>query len=449
MRNPQHIAFNTGVAAFTFLLLYTLSSLSFMAILGNTAFVFFSAKFFNDLANKIIVKDVIIAIALLQWVVGPTLSYMFYQDIPIFYMAVEEETYMSYVIPAVFAFIAGLYFPLFRRPIDENYMLGRIKQLIATYPYLDFLLLGIGFISIAALRILPNSLWFVAILLSSGRFIGLFFLVINPYRPYKWWLFGATLLLIFVSVLGAALFHAFLLWSLFLLIIIGFLYKFSVTQKLLFLVGFVFFLFIIQTVKHTYRNLSSSERGLSSFSDMAVGSIKDEEGTFSEENLLGFVVRINQGWIIARVLHYVPTYEPFADGETVKEAVIAALVPRFIYQDKASAGGKANFTRFTGLRIGAGTSMDISLVGEAYVNYGRTGGMVFMFIIGLFYSFLLYIVFLYTFRHPSLVLWIPMIFLQTVKAETDLVTTLNYAIKAVIMVAIIFWGMRRFLNIRM
>ena len=58
------------------------------------------------------------------------------------------------------------------------------------------------------------------------------------------------------------------------------------------------------------------------------------------ENQFGnIVVRINQGWIIAKVMDNVPSREPYANGETVKNAIIASIFPRFVDPDKAIAGG--------------------------------------------------------------------------------------------------------------
>ena len=148
------------------------------------------------------------------------------------------------------------------------------------------------------------------------------------------------------------------------------------------------------------------------------------------------------------ILDYTPRVEPFAEGETVKQAILSSIFPRFIYADKATSGGHETFSRFTGHGIGINTSMGLSVVGEAYANYGSTGGAIFMFLLGLFYNFYLMILFRFIDgRHPILFFFIPMMFLLVVKAETDLTSTLNYLVKASISVAFVFYAARRFLRI--
>ncbi len=91
--------------------------------------------------------------------------------------------------------------------------------------------------------------------------------------------------------------------------------------------------------------------------------------------------------------------------------------------------------------------MNLSLVGEGYANFGAGGGIAFMFVVGLFYNWGLALIFRLARKYPSLIFWIPLIFLQVIKAETDLITVLNHLVKASIVTAGVFWGFRRILGI--
>src|SRR5690606_15706315 len=95
-------------------------------------------------------------------------------------------------------------------------------------------------------------------------------------------------------------------------------------------------------------------------------------------------IRLNQGWIISAIMYNVPFKEPFADGSTIAEAVSASILPRFLDKNKKRAGGQENFEKFTGLQIGSGTSMGLSIIGESYANFDVIGGIVFMGVWGLF-----------------------------------------------------------------
>ena len=139
----------------------------------------------------------------------------------------------------------------------------------------------------------------------------------------------------------------------------------------------------------------------------------------------------------------------FAEGETIIKGIQASLLPRFLAPDKAKAGGREYFERFTGKFISKNTSMGLSPLGEAYANFGIVEGAIFMLLLGLFYNFILKKIFSYAATYPTLILFLPLIFLQVVKAEVDFAVVINYLIKAIIAVALLFWFSRNFLKLRL
>ena len=157
-------------------------------------------------------------------------------------------------------------------------------------------------------------------------------------------------------------------------------------------------------------------------------------------------VRLNQGWIISAIIDEIPARTPFIEGETIRQAVSASLLPRFLNPNKKRAGGRENFSRFTGLEIGEGTSMGISIVGEAYGNYNVFGGTLFMGIWGLFLGRFWRFLLKAAMQNPLLIAFLPLIFLQVIKAETELAVVLNHLVKSSIVVFGFFWGARNFLN---
>jgi hypothetical protein len=69
--------------------------------------------------------------------------------------------------------------------------------------------------------------------------------------------------------------------------------------------------------------------------------------------------------------------------------------------------------------------MGISPLGEAYANFGPLGGIVFMVVFGGLFALGYYWTLRFTLRHPTFLFWIPLIFYQAMKAETELVVILN------------------------
>jgi len=197
-----------------------------------------------------------------------------------------------------------------------------------------------------------------------------------------------------------------------------------------------------------YKTELSNSKG-NIFKDVLLKRLNNPSTIFQGEMMNNMNTRLNQGWIIARIINHVPDNEPFAEGETIQKAIQAAVLPRILNPNKAVAGGQENFERFTGTYINKKTSMDLSIAGEAYANFGIIGGVIFLFIIGIFYNLVLIRILKYSINHPILILWIPLLFFQVIKAETDFSTVLNHLIKSAIVVAAVFWGFKNVLKIEL
>lgn len=218
--------------------------------------------------------------------------------------------------------------------------------------------------------------------------------------------------------------------------------------KLFTIVGGFLMLSVIQAVKSDYRLLLKG-----GFDGNVVGLFfgtvnqKYDSGFFDEEeDAAGLNVRLNQGWIISAVMDHVPRNLEYADGETVKDAVVASLVPRFLNPNKKEAGGQENFTKYTGLALSDNTSMGLSIIGEFYANFGVLVGIFVMGFWGILLCLIWQRLILNTYKIPLLIFYLPLIYLQVVKAETELVVVLNHLLKSIITVAIFFWFTKRYLK---
>lgn len=437
------------IGFFSFIVFITVFSLGVFSSFGLALFLFFGTKFFYEIGKKIEIRDIIILLALLEWVVGSFFAYRFFPDDDFYYMAVEINEYMSFVVPASSAFIAGLYLPFWKKRKSENQYLSQIKQFVKKYKNLDIILIFIGIISKLIIDIVPSSIRFVLFLFSGLRFIGLYFLFLSD-RKYKSTFIFIILGWLFLTALRETIFHDLLLWLGFFVVIVAFITKPSLRKKLISLFAILFLTIAIQTVKYSFREAirGGADGSISLFTDLVQEKVITGDYAASETNLSSMVTRINQGWIIARIMSWTPSREPFAGGETIIEAIKASLLPRFLAPNKVKAGGRTYFTRFTGKDISDNTSMGLSLLGEAYANYGKFGGSVFMFLIGLFYNLFIFRIYKIANKHPAIIFFIPLIFLQVVKAETDFSVILNYLVKASIVVWFIFWSLNKFLKIR-
>ncbi len=426
-------------------------SFPFFSALGIALFVFFSLKFFTEIGKTIEIRDIIIVIALLQWVVGPILKYHFAPRDIFYFMAVNEAEYTSFAVSASSFFIIGLYFPGIFKKFNSEQQIKKIKQILKQNPNIDLILIFVGVLAGIVQNLVPESIRFFLYLIGGSRFIGLFFLLLND-RKFKWQIFGAVIFWLFMETVRDAIFHELLLWLIFLFIVIAFLYRFRLRQKLIFLIPFFILMGLIQSVKFYFRQEIAAYSGTfdraSLFTEMVSTELGSGEKTLTTNNFDAAIDRINQGWIVARIMRYTPYYEPFANGETIISGIEASLVPRFLNPNKAKAGGRDNFERFTGKKLSETTSMGLSPLGEAYANFGINGGILFMFFLGIFYNLYMMVIVRLSDKYPSLLLWLPLLFLQVVKAETDFVVVLNHLVKASMVVAFIIFSVRKFASVK-
>ena len=305
------------------------------------------------------------------------------------------------------------------------------------------------FISDIGMNFFPPSLRFVAFLMSQFKYIGGIYLILGT-NSLKWLYVSLIIFLSLVSSIINGMFHNFILWSTLLFTIISMILHFKTYQKVLIISFGFLFLITLQIIKAQYRDMielgvSDADR-VEIFIDLFSEELLSGLSIDNEENLKSVITRLNQGWIVSAIMQNVPRNEDFANGKTVIEAVQSSLVPRFLDKDKKTAGGRENFIKYTGLPLTQQTSMGISVIGEAYINFGVYGGILFMFIYGLGIALLFKLFIQLSITRPSLILWSPLLFLQAVKAETELVVILNHVIKSGILVLLFIYVTQKFLG---
>jgi hypothetical protein len=220
----------------------------------------------------------------------------------------------------------------------------------------------------------------------------------------------------------------------YMLILVGFLVlsdrRLSFSVKGLMLVSGIYFVFLLQTVKHEYRAVAW-QKGADPvfFGELIVSKITSPTQSSDELALFGVMARLNQGWLISKTMYHVPRDNPYAYGATIGLSIAATLVPRVIWPTKPKAGGAYNLERFWGYKL-TRYSMNIGPIGEAYGNFGKYGGIVFMFFYGFFFNYILNIILKYSVSNPTWIIWLPFLFLYAIGTETDMVSTFNYLVKS-------------------
>jgi hypothetical protein len=381
-----------------------------------------------------------------QFFIGPMFAFNGLDEYQYFMykMQVSENNYFVYAIPAVLLFILGLHL---RSGTYNGEKINQkaILQFIAKNKTLPYLFIVIGFFSSVFSVFFSNSLSFLFYLLGGFKFIGLFMLVLGE-QKIKTLPFLLVISSIISSSFGSGMFHDLLTWIIYITTIIAIKFNFGFKEKFIGLIIFTLFATIIQVLKSDFRNLKSQnneELGVQSFYNLYEKQ-NEEKGIFNFRNFAESNVRINQGFIITNIMTTVPEKVPFANGTELYQILEAAFLPRIISPNKLKAGDRELFTKYSGLPLSIGTSMGLSSLGDAYVNFGIFGGCIFMFLLGLFYSEVLNTFNKYSKFYPSLVLFTPLIFYYPIRPDCEFQTILGHLVKSCFLVFIIMqiWKQR-------
>jgi hypothetical protein len=282
-----------------------------------------------------------------------------------------------------------------------------------------------------------GGLQFALFLVSQARYVGAIYFLFSKHQ-LRLLLAAGSMSFLLIGSLSVGMFHDLLLWM---AVIFCFWFarrKWDFHAKVLALSVAGILLFGIQVIKQDYRaQIRRGERP--SVFEMMVSYLSPTGKAWEENAIANAITRLNQGWIISAVMSNVPAEEPFADGETLKDAFISAVMPRLLAPNKKEAGGRENFRRFTGLEIGEQTSMGISPLGEAYANFGVLGGIVLMMVFGGFFAVLYKFSLKIVASKPAFLFWLPMLFYQSIKAETEFVVVLNQLSKGTIIAVALYY----------
>ncbi len=400
-----------------------------------------------NMGHKIPIIDLMTAMAAMQWILGPYIDYHNSVSHYKYHMYVPEEQYMLFIVPVLIAFRLGTLF--FKDESDLESIGQRVTDLLNRYPRLPYVLIVVG-LGIPYLNaFIPASLRFVFFLLANIKYVGAIYLLFSP-SSKRWTVFIFVMSITALASIASGMFHDLLLWAMLTFTFVARELKLSMGAKLTVAILGMFVAITIQSVKQEYRTLISSGYGgnkVSLFLGMAAEQWSNGRivNPSSDEDMNA---RLNQGWIISAVMKNVPDRQPFANGSTIWEGIESSLLPRLLAPNKKKAGGQENFIKYTGLPLGENTSMGISLAGEAYANYGRLGGILFMCLWGIFIGWFWQKLSRWSVFYPTLLIWSPILFLQVIKAETEFVVVLNHLLKSAVLIFGLLWFIRKQWGIR-
>jgi hypothetical protein len=353
--------------------------------------------------------------------------------------------YMTYAGPVILA-ITFAWFLCLPRKLEEPPLPSMSNAVLFE---LDILIvIGLG-ASIASRVVKEQGEFaFVIQLVASLRYVGVFGRMIGRARGVWWRLTIVMAAEVFFAV-NATMFHPLLLWGMWSLAV--WLFAFQPARRAVFIALAIACLLMpaLQEAKWRLRGSLEDEisepnednvgstvvRTIDWFEYLGVGVVDTLTLRLSPDFLADTAARYNQGWIITRVMFFVPTVEPYAMGDTLMEAVRAAAVPRLFDPNKLKAGGHEFMARYAGMELNESTSMNLGYAGEMYANFGFVGGVVGCGCYALLAALAFRKMAKYAVTHPMWWSVIPFVFFPIVKAEDDIAFVLNWAIKGAVVLA--------------
>ncbi len=394
---------------------------------------------FESIGKVIPIRHLFGSFMCLQMLVGPALAYNGLDQFQVghFKMQVSETDYFFYVLPAVILFILGLHIK--SGDLDgEKVDVPILEQFIDRNKSLPFVFIFVGFISTFISQWSWPGFTFILYLLGGLKFIGLFLIILTKKQLNYFTTFLVYGSVIFSSV-TTAMFHDLLSWGIFLLAVFALKYKPSNVIKFLLLLFFVFLSIFIQLIKGDYREVTwknEKEGDFETLGETVQEQVSSKE-LFSLERIAQSNIRINQGAIITNIMNYIPEKKPHAEGAELVEVMEAAFMPRLLSENKLTAGDREFFMKWSGMIIGRGASMGLSSVGDAYINFGIYGGMIFMFLYGLLFNKVLLFFKNKSIIFPVLMVFTPLVFYYPIRADGELHTLLGHLVKSCFLIYVI------------
>ena len=426
-----------GFAFFLYLLFPDLSGYSYLAII--ISFYQFMLVFYS-IGHVIPIRYLFGFLMCLQMLIGPAFAYNGLDKFQLSQemMQLPEAVYFSYVIPAVLAFIIGLHITS-KKLEGETFDTAAVKSFVKRYPNLPYFLIITGFVASLVADFFGSELAFVFYLFGGFKFIGAFMIIVGNKQ-----LKVLPLILVYGSIIASslvsAMFHDLIIWFIFLAAFFAIKYKPSTLIKSVLTFSFIIAAIVIQLTKGDYRTAIGEKgegTGIETFSRAYVEN-KDDNALFDLNKLAKSNLRLNQGYIITHIMKTVPLRVPYANGGELSQILEAAILPRFLAPNKLNAGDQKIFMQYTGLRINKRTSMGLSSVGDAYINFGIFGGCIFMFFLGLLYSEVLKAFRRYGATYPILLLFTPLVFYYPIRPDCELQTILGHLVKSCFLIFVIF-----------
>ncbi|GAB4044450.1 hypothetical protein [Spirosoma jeollabukense] len=401
--------------------------------------------FIHRVGERIALLECISFIAALEILLVPAITYWVFPAS----MPVESATYFSYALPAYSAFYIGLFwFRNYEPKLPHLLYIQNAAAYLQDKKASGIVLLIIGLLGFSVKTFVPTAPTILGTLPAYCLFISAFYAYYSGSR-YRLLILATVFAVLVTHTIQAGMFGELFFWIMLLAIFgtAGRLNPLTIRTKIIFVSLAFAFLLLIQSVKGEYRyNTWGYQRGERTgnaelMSDLLADRLTNPEKLLNVDHLFLSFVRFNQGIMIGSAMTKVPMHEAYANGDVLL-SFIYPFVPRLMWPNKPQTGGYENIRRFTTLPQSENTSINLSPLGEGYVNFGY-GGILFSLLYGLLLGGIFQYVLQLAAHRPSLILWLPMLYIGCLTMETDLLSTWGSLVNNAIFIMLLVWLLKR------
>ncbi|WP_080054433.1 hypothetical protein [Spirosoma aerolatum] len=407
---------------------------------GFSAYTF--QTFFSHFGQRIAIPECIGAIAAFEILFIPAVTYwVFAASMPI-----ESDAYFSYAVPACVLFYMGVNGLAKSEPVHQT-IIGRVSNSVQHRQAVAIVLFCVGLVGFMVKRFWTDAPSFMGTLPMNCLLTSALYAQYTR-SSFRLPMIGLVITVWLVNMVQTGMFGELFFWLLLWLLIgsVGLGKPLTGPIKMVALSLALGTLLLIQSIKGEYRSKTwgywrterSADAGL--LIDLVADRLAHPDKLLNTSQLFRSSVRFNQGILIGSAMAKVPAFEAYARGEVLL-SFLYPFVPRFLWPDKPLAGGFANIKRFTSLPQLENTSMNLSPIGEGYVNFGY-GGVLFAWLYGAVLRNCFQFVFQVAGRVPSAVLWLPMLFAGCMTMETDVFSAWGSLLTSAMFITILYWIMK-------
>jgi hypothetical protein len=431
--------------SFSLILLLFLNRPVIVAVsLGFT--MFYILHFIYFLGQEIRFLEIGVILMVFYYLLAPYFAYYYFDnELGFGAMYNSAESYYMYALFCILAFLLGSRINASKR-IFSTTVIHKIREHSDKNTTIGIQFIIIGIVSYYINSYVPLAFSNILYLAGTLRFVGIFYILLSNHKK-KYLIIILSSIDFVLNVIGGSVFFELLIWGAFFFVFYLSINYVTFRKKLLFFAISWVFLFSLQIAKTEYREIvwgkqsNSETSAIGLYWSITARQFSDEVDLLNKSNFERFIGRINLGWVVSKTMNHVTENDLFTHGETLKEDIPSILFPRFLYPEKRSISGKDlrdRFEHFTGRKLQPGTTINLSALGDAFINFGQTGGWVAMFILGWMFSSLLVIFKKASDRYPSIVLWIPIIYFNLIRMN-DFYVLLNTLVKNSIFVILVFY----------